>query len=360
MSQTLRPYSEEELLGRPSPSLELLGARELIEGKRVLVTGAAGSVGLPLARMLADLRPAELLLLDHHEHSLFRLKAELGSHPRVAVRLYLADVRDRRKLDSLFRSVRPEVVFHLAAYKHVPLGEENPDQTVEVNLGGIRAMIEASAEHGVTRFVYPSSDKAVDPPSVYGGTKRIAEELTLAAARRMSLGLSVARFVNIVGTRGSVIETLTGQIAAGKPLTLTDAGMTRYWITMPEATRLLVQVAAASGTGAIYMPDTGPAINLAVMARRLVELLTGGQASDYPVQFIGARPGERMHEMLLSDSEIAWPTSYPGILRVETSRVGLPTYEDLSGHVDRLLELAAAGELASLRGRLLDLAHSLQ
>ncbi len=360
MSQTLRPYSQEELLGRPSPPLALVGGRELIEGRRVLVTGAAGSVGTPLVHMLAGLQPAELQLLDHHEHTLFRLRVEMGSQTRVPLRLWLADVRDRRKLDSLFREGRPEVVFHLAAYKHVPLGEENPDQTVEVNLAGTRAMIEASAAHGVDRFVYPSSDKAVNPPSVYGSTKRVAEELTLAAARQLPVALSVTRFVNIVGTRGSVIETLTAQIAAERPITLTDPGMTRYWITMPEATRLLVQTAAAPESGVVFMPDTGPAINLAEMARRLFDLLTGGERAECPVQYIGARPGERMHEILLSENETAVPTPYAGILRVANARAYLPTYKELSEQIDRLLELAAAGELKTLRGRLLDLARSLQ
>ena len=360
MSQTLRPYSQEELLGRPSPSLELVGGRELIDGRRVLVTGAAGSVGTPLVRMLAEMGPAELQLLDHHEHTLFRLRVEMGAQSKVPLRLWLADVRDQRKLDTLFRAAKPDVVFHLAAYKHVPLGEENPDQTVEVNLAGTRAMIEASAEHGVSRFVYPSSDKAVNPPSVYGSTKRIAEELTLAAARQLSMGLSVTRFVNIVGTRGSVIETLTAQIDAGRPITLTDPGMTRYWITMPEATRLLVQTAAAPESGVVFMPETGPAINLAEMARRLFDLLTGGERAECPVQYIGARPGERMHEMLLSDNERAEPTQYPGILRIAKSRTDLPSYGELSEQIDRLLELAAANELGALRVRLLDLARSLQ
>ncbi len=340
--------------------MELIGGRELIEGRRVLVTGAAGSVGAPLVRMLAELQPAELQLLDHHEHTLFRLRVEMGSQAGVPLRLWLADIRNRRKLDALFREGRPEVVFHLAAYKHVPLGEENPDQTVEVNLAGTRAMIEASATHGVSRFVYPSSDKAVNPPSVYGSTKRVAEELTLAAARQLPMGLSVTRFVNIVGTRGSVIETLTAQIAAGRPITITDPGMTRYWITMPEATRLLVQTAAHPKSGMVFMPDTGPAINLAEMARRLFDLLTGGEKVECPVQYIGARPGERMHEILLSDNEAGEPTRYPGILRVARTRGDLPSYEELSGQIDHLLELATAGELKALRGRLLDLAHSLQ
>lgn len=360
MSRTLRPYSQEELLGRSSPPLALDGARELIEGRRVLVTGAAGSVGTPLVQMLAELRPAELLLLDHHEHTLFRLKVEMGPRLSVPFRLCLADVRDRRKLDSLFRAARPDVVFHLAAYKHVPLGEENPDQTVEVNLAGIRAMIEASAEHGVKRFVYPSSDKAVNPPSIYGSTKRIAEELTLAASRELPFELSVVRFVNIVGTRGSVIETLTAQIEAGKPITLTDPGMTRYWITMPEATRLVVQTAAAPESGVLHLPDTGPAIGLPEMAQRLFDLLTGGKGEECRIQYIGARPGERMHEILLSDTETAAPTRYPGILRVSTSRPALPAYADLSEQINGLLKLADADEMATLRGRLLDLAHSLQ
>lgn len=360
MSDEQFGFSQEQLLGRKSPPLELIGAEEWITGRRVAITGAAGSVGAPLARQVATFRPAELLLLDHHEHTLFRLRQEMGTGGAVRVRWALADVRDRRKLESLFRVARPEVVFHLAAYKHVPLGEENPDQTVEVNLAGTRNVIEAAGGSGAARVVYPSSDKAVNPPSIYGSTKKIAEALALAANPRSSTGYSVSRFVNIVGTRGSVVETFAGQIAAGKPLTLTSPEMTRYWITMPEAVRLLVQTAAARETGVLYMPDPGPPINLVEMARHLFGLLAGSDGSECPIQIVGARPGERMHEILLSETESTEPTPYPGIVRVVTSRTDLPGYEELSGQIDALLELAAAGELPALRRKVLDLAHSLQ
>lgn len=359
MNESTGRFSHEELLGRSSPPLDLVGAEEQIAGRRVVVTGAAGSVGGPLVQMLAQLRPAELLLLDHHEHSLFRLRLEVGHRLPAPTRWVLADVRDRRKLERVFRESGPEVVFHLAAYKHVPLGEENPDQTVEVNLGGTRSLIEVAAEFGAGRFIYPSSDKAVNPPSVYGGTKRVAEALTLEANGHFPMGLSAVRFVNIVGTGGSVIETLSAQIAAGKPLTLTDPGMTRYWITMAEATRLLVQAASAPRSGVVYMPDPGPPINLGEMARHLHSLLapTGGEC---PIQYIGPRQGERMHEILTSDSESARPTPYPGIVQVVSSRTDLPSYQELSRQIDSLLELATAGKLAALRGRVLDLANSLQ
>ena len=351
-------FSQEELLGRKSPPLEVIGVDEWIAGRRVAITGAAGSVGSPLARQVATFGPAELLLLDHHEHTLFRLRQEMGNVGDVRVRWALADVRDRRKLESLFQAARPEVVFHLAAYKHVPLGEENPDQTV--NLAGTRNVVVAAAGCGAARVVYPSSDKAVNPPSIYGSTKKIAEALALAANSRSSTGCSVSRFVNIVGTRGSVVETFAGQIAAGRPLTLTSPEMTRYWITMSEAVRLLVQTAAAHETGVLYMPDPGPPINLVEMARHLFGLLAASDGSECPIRIVGARPGERMHEILLSETESAEPTPYPGIVRVVTSRTDLPGYEELSGQIDALLELAAAGELAALRRRVLDLAHSLQ
>ncbi len=359
MSDTARSFSQEELLGRPSPPLELRGAEDALVGRRIAVTGAAGSVGGPLIRLLANLGPAELLLLDNHEHTLFQLRQELGPSPTVPIRWALADVRDRRKLESLFRVARPEVVFHLAAYKHVPLGEENPDQTVEVNLAGTRAVIETATEFGVRRFVYPSSDKAVDPPSVYGGTKRIAEALTLAADRDLAPAFSVTRFVNIVGTRGSVIEVLSAQIAGGRPLTLTDPGMTRYWITMSEATRLLAQTASAAESGKVFMAELGSPINLAEMARHLFQMLAPEQG-ECRLQFIGPRPGERMHEILLSGNETTLPLPYPGMVQVVTSRANLPSYEMLSRRIDALLELAHAGDLDRLRGQVLDLAHSLQ
>lgn len=353
-------FSQAELLGRPSPPLDLVGAHELIGGRRVLVTGAAGSVGAPLACLLSTLAPAELQLLDHHEGSLFKLRQELGDRLGVPIRWHLGDVRHRRKLETIFRETRPELVFHLAAYKHVPLGEENPDQTAEVNLGGTRALIEMSAEHGVRRFVYPSSDKAVHPPSVYGSTKRLCEELVIAADAAFAPGYSVSRFVNIIGTRGSVIETLSAQISAGQPLTLTDAGMTRYWITMAEAIRLLVQTASAPRSGVVFMPDTGPAINLAEMARHLCKLLRPASAGECEIRLIGARPGERMHEVLLSNTESASPSGYPGILQVTTSRSARLAYADLSGRIDELLELAEAGKPEALRASLLELANSLQ
>lgn len=348
----------EELLGRASAPLEMTDVEELISGRRVLVTGAAGSVGTPLAREIASMRPASLVLLDHHEHTLFRLRFEFEQCPETKVRLCLADIRDRKKLESVFAAEKPDVVFHLAAYKHVPLGEENPDQTVEVNLAGTRALIETAAASGVSRFVYPSSDKAVNPPSVYGCTKKLAEELSLAADGEFEMGVSVVRFVNIVGTRGSVIETLTAQVAAGHPITLTDAGMTRYWITMPEAMRLLLQTGAAARSGIMHLPETGQAINLAEMAHRLCFLLSGQH--DYPVRFIGARPGERMHEILMSGTETGVDSGYPGIIRVETSRTERPAYRILSEEIDRLLSLADAGNLVGLRGRLMDVATSLQ
>ncbi len=359
MNDDLSRFSQAELLGRPSPPLDLVGTEKWIAGRRVAVTGAAGSVGGPLVQLLARLHPAELLMLDNHEHTLFRLRQEIGPGLDVPAKWVLADIRDRRKLERAFRDYRPEIVFHLAAYKHVPLGEENPDQTVEVNLAGTRALIEVSAEMGVERFIYPSSDKAVNPPSIYGSTKRIAERLTQGAERYFPMGLSIVRFVNIVGTRGSVIETLSSQITAGKPLTLTDPGMTRYWITMPEATRLLVQAAAAPSSGVVFMPDTGPAINLPEMAHHLYQLLapTPGEC---PIKYIGARPGERMHEILLSEYEMAEPTPYPGIVQVVSSRTELPSYQEMSDQIDGLLEMASAGRLDILRGRLLDLANSLQ
>jgi FlaA1/EpsC-like NDP-sugar epimerase len=359
LSNSLSNIPQEQLLGRPSAPLGLLRS-EQITGRRIAVTGAAGSVGGPLVRMLAELEPAELLLLDNHEHTLFRLKLELGKEMKVPTRWALADIRDRRKLELLFRASRPEILFHLAAYKHVPLGEENPDQTVEVNLAGTRALIEAAAEVGTSRFIYPSSDKAVKPPSVYGGTKRIAEALALAANDQFDMEVSISRFVNIVGTRGSVIETFHGQIAEGKPLTLTDPGMTRYWITMPEATRLLAQTACHPEAGVILMPDPGPAINLSAMARHLYAMLAPYPDVECPIQFIGPRPGERMHEILLADSEAARPTPYPGIVQVISSLPERPDYQQVSRSIDALLEMATAGDTTTLKGHVLDLAHSLQ
>lgn len=345
-----RPPPAELLLGRP----ELCGdvdqaTRALVAGKRVLITGAAGSVGWPLAETLARAEPAQLVLLDHHEYSLFSLERALGAE--AAASFELVDIRDRPRLERVLERHRPEVVLHLAAAKHVPYGERFPEAAVAANVLATADLLDLASAADVRTLVYPSSDKSVDPPSLYGATKRLGEALVQARAQ------FVVRFVNIIGTRGSVIETFTHQVLADRPLTVTDARMTRYWISMDEAVWSLV-AGASGGPGEVVMPDCGPAVPLLDTAERLATWYRPDRAP-YPVAWTGIRPGERLHEVLLSSNETFAADPRPGLRRVQTQRdpnrlVNLPSL------LTELRTLVEAGDRPRLREVCLQAARELQ
>jgi O-antigen biosynthesis protein WbqV len=303
------------LLGRPERSLDLAGAADVLRGRRILVTGAGGSVGVPLVERLLAYGPERLVLLDSHEDSLYRLQRRLReAAPPPA--LLLGDVRNPAKVAALFRDYRPDVVFHLAAYKHVHFGEGQPDEPIAVNVLGTRALVDASLEHDVAVFVYTSSDKAVDPSGAYGATKRLAELVVHEAGRRAGGRYVVVRFVNVLGTRGSVIETFLEQLAASQPLTITDAAMTRYWMSMREAVELLLAAAVRGSRGATLLLDPGPPVSVLDMAARL-RALVGATPTPSDAVYFGARPGERLAEELASPTERLATGPTAGLLTVE-------------------------------------------
>jgi FlaA1/EpsC-like NDP-sugar epimerase len=302
------------LLGRPERALDLAGAAEALRGRRILVTGAGGSVGVPLVERLLGYGPTQLVLLDSHEDSLYRLHRRLhGASPRPV--LLLGDVRNPAKVAALFRDHQPQVVFHLAAYKHVHFGESQPDEPIAVNVLGTQALVDAAVEHAVEVFVYTSSDKAVSPSGAYGATKRLAELLVREGGRRARGRFVVVRFVNVLGTRGSVVEMFLEQLAAGQPLTLTDPAMTRYWMSMREAVELLLAAAARGPAGATLLLDAGAAVSVLALAERL-RILVGAAGTAEPV-YLGSRPGERLAEELASARERLVPGPTPGLLAVE-------------------------------------------
>jgi FlaA1/EpsC-like NDP-sugar epimerase len=347
------------LLGRPELTIDLEAAGRELGGRRVLVTGAGGSVGSHLAELLVGLEPDLVTLLDHHDHALFALKRRLDlvAHKNVW-RLALTDLRDRDKLARVLDESRPEVIFHLAAYKHVPFGEEFPLETFGVNVRATASLLELATERNVERFVYPSSDKAVNPPSLYGATKRLSETLVLKTAQDQNARYTVVRYVNILGTRGSVIETFAEQIAAGQPLTITDASMTRYWISMPEATWLLVQAAALGAPGSILMLDAREEIPVVAIARR-IEALLAKDTEERPLRITGSRPGERLREVLLSDHETFAPGPCAGLLEVVNRRRDR-NLAALSDHLDRLMRLADGVDGEKLKAAAMESARALQ
>lgn len=353
---TSTPPPAPRLLGRAEFAQDLAEAAEIVRGRRVLVTGAAGSIGSPLSRLLARAAPRSLVLLDHHEHSLFSLERALRGAPE-GVSFELADVRDQRRLERVFERYTPEVVVHLAAAKHVPYGERFPEGAVATNVLSTHALLKLAERVNCELFVYPSSDKSVQPPSVYGATKRLAEALVqrLAGERRWA----VVRYVNIIGTRGSVIETFTQQILADAPLSITDERMTRYWISMDEALWTLLLSTRCAGAGQVVMPECGAAVPILETARQLAGWYRPDEVP-YPIVCTGIRPGERLHEVLLSPNEsLSAEQIAPGVRGVKTSRpaTALANVDDV---VDALERLVSDGDRDALARTCLQAAMALQ
>jgi FlaA1/EpsC-like NDP-sugar epimerase len=345
------------LLGRPEFVGDLPGAAEFVRDRRVLLTGAAGSVGWPVAQALIAACPASLVLVDHHEHSLFSLERALGA-ARQGLVYELVDVRDAQRLRRVFDTQRPEIVVHLAAAKHVPYGERFPEHAVSANILATHDLLELCAAADVEIFVYPSSDKSVNPPSVYGATKRIVEALIQLQVRGCARRWAIVRYVNIIGTRGSVVETFTQQVQADRALSVTDERMTRYWISMDEAVWCVLRTGACAAPGEIVMPACGEPVPLLETARRLAGWYRPERVP-YPIACTGIRPGERLNEVLLSSNESFVEGPAPGLRSVRTTR-DPARLSELPRIVDDLRRGVELGDRDGLKQLCLAAAEALQ
>jgi O-antigen biosynthesis protein WbqV len=345
----LRPVDVEDLLGRPQKVLDREAMRRLVGGRRVLVTGAGGTIGAELARQVAELGPAALTLYDNGEFNLYQIDLELGERwPALARRAVLGDVRAPLRLDQVFGEARPELVFHAAALKHVPLAEANPSEAALTNVAGTRAVADACLKHGVRAMVLISTDKAVNPTSVMGATKRIAEmvaqALSVAEARRGGATHFVTvRFGNVLGSTGSVVPLFQRQLARGGPLTVTHPEVTRYFMTTREAVELILQAAAQpdlrdAEEGKIFVLDMGEPVRIQDLARQMIRLAGLRPDIDVAVAFTGLRPGEKLHEELLHAQERLVPTRQEGIL------LAAPRLVDRGELYGLIEQLAAAAE----------------
>jgi FlaA1/EpsC-like NDP-sugar epimerase len=351
------------LLGRPELPLDWSAAKRELAGARILVTGAGGSVGSRLAETLLELGPSHLTLLDHHDHALFSLRRSLEALTRDRAglptwSLALADIRERARMQRVLRETRPTVVFHMAAYKHVPFGEEFPEETFGVNVLATDQLLGLAVEHGVERLVYPSSDKAVHPPSLYGATKRLSETLVGKAAHDLRRRFVAIRYVNILGTHGSAIETFASQVTAGEALTITDPAMTRYWASMPEAIWLAVQAAAIGAPGSTLMLDVTNEVSIVTIARRVERLVAPGKP-ELPLRVTGLRPGERLREELLSEHESFRPGPCAGLLDVANQRRSL-NLDGIGDFLAHLRQLAESGDGDELKAAIMTAARALQ
>jgi FlaA1/EpsC-like NDP-sugar epimerase/lipopolysaccharide/colanic/teichoic acid biosynthesis glycosyltransferase len=311
---TLAPIQMTDVLGRPVIELEGTSAEEFLRDKRVLVTGAAGSIGSELARQVAKLQPSQLLALDTNESGLFDLEHELQRiAPGTLCTPIVASITNRHRMGEIFARFRPEIVFHAAAYKHVPLMEEYPQEAIFSNSVGTYHLAKLCAAHRVERFVLVSTDKAVRPSSVMGASKRLAEIGVRAVGKSTGLSVCAVRFGNVLGSRGSVIPTFERQIAAGGPVTVTDERMKRYFMTIPEAAGLIIQAGAFGDQSVIYMLDMGEEVAIRDLAERLIRLHGFEPGKDIQIAYTGLRPGEKLREELSLDFEQARETDHQKI-----------------------------------------------
>ncbi|HEY4133789.1 MAG TPA: nucleoside-diphosphate sugar epimerase/dehydratase [Alphaproteobacteria bacterium] len=344
-SVEVRPIAIEDLLGRPQTVLDRSRMASLIAGKRVLVTGAGGSIGGELARQIASYGPARLALLDHSEYALYSIDLEIGERaPDLPRATLLADVRDKERIRAIIAEENPDLVFHAAALKHVPMVELHPTEGVLTNVVGTRNVAEACAAAKVSAMVLISTDKAVNPSSVMGTTKRLAEcTLQTIGAANPQTSYVVVRFGNVLGSTGSVVPLFQRQLAAGGPLTVTHPDVTRYFMTVREAVELVLE-ASILGTettdGArnehIYVLDMGEPVKIADLARQMIRLAGLRPDQDVKVAFTGLRPGEKLYEELFHDAEALAPTRYTGVQIAHPRRVDGPTL------IDGVTELEAA------------------
>lgn len=304
----------EDLLGRHEVVTDLAAVRSALEGRRVLVTGAGGSIGSEICRQVSGFNPDILVMLDHDETHLH----DVGQLADCKSEQVLADIAHRDAVFEVFSRWQPEVVFHAAAHKHVPILETHVVEAVRTNVLGTKNVLEAAAELHAEHFVFISTDKAVTPASVMGATKRVGEQLLLAFAPEGKQYCAV-RFGNVLGSRGSVIPTFSRQIATGGPVTVTDPHMTRFFMSVEEAVQLVLQSAVLADRGDVYMLEMGEPVSILDMAKRMIRLSGLHPGTDIPIRIIGPRVGERLHEQLHSPSERLVATEHPSVLRLERS-----------------------------------------
>ncbi len=323
-----------------------------VQGKVVLITGAGGSIGSELARQIAAASPARLVLLGHGENSIFDAETQLRrTFPAVRISTIVADIRDKARLARVFDQVRPAIVFHAAAHKHVPLMEQNPEEAVTNNIVGTRHVVDEALRAGTERLVLISTDKAVAPNSIMGASKRVAEAIVRRAAQRSGRAFVAVRFGNVLGSRGSVVNTFKQQIEQGGPITVTDSKMTRFFMTIPEAVHLVLQASGNGTGGELFVLDMGDPVRIVDLARDLIKL-SGLEEEDIPIVFTGVRPGEKLREALFDPGMETRPTAHPEVLEVVGADAA--TGRDLDGIVSRLEEAARAGDRVSIDALLVE------
>jgi FlaA1/EpsC-like NDP-sugar epimerase len=349
-----RDVQVEDLLGREPVELDIKSISEKLSGKTILVTGAGGSIGSEICRQVSKFKPKKLLLLGHGENSIYTIDMELRNKHRdeFIIVPVIADIQDRERIFEVMEMHEPDVVYHAAAHKHVPLMEYNPKEAVKNNVIGTKNVAEAADTFGVGTFVLVSSDKAVNPTNVMGSTKRIAEMVIQTLDKNSQTNFVAVRFGNVLGSRGSVIPLFKKQIQAGGPVTVTHPDMTRYFMTIPEASRLVMQAGTLARGGEIFVLDMGEPVKIVDLAKNLIKL-SGYTIEEIGIKYAGIRPGEKMYEELLGENEVHGKAIFPKIF------IGKTVEFDYT-RVTNLVENHGKFEQSYLSQYVLDLANKME
>jgi FlaA1/EpsC-like NDP-sugar epimerase len=346
----IRPVAIEDLLRRDQVTLDEDGIHRVVRDRTVLVTGAGGSIGSELCRQICRFSPKELVLVEHGENNLFYIERELRErHPEVALHVCVADIRDQTRMVGIFAEKRPHVVFHAAAHKHVPMMEVNPGEAIKNNVLGTKLLAEMSDAHGVSEFVMISTDKAVNPTSVMGASKRAAEIVIQALSQKSKTRFVGVRFGNVLGSAGSVVPIFQEQIARGGPVTVTHPEMKRYFMTIPEACQLVLEAAAMGKGGEIFVLDMGEPVKILDLARDVIALSGLREGEDIEIQFTGIRPGEKLSEELSLREEGAHRTQHP---KVFIGRIKSHAWIDVVDLVAKLELVSDGGDGRQIRAAL--------
>ncbi|MBF0119165.1 MAG: polysaccharide biosynthesis protein [Desulfobacterales bacterium] len=349
--QTVREVNFEDLLGREEINLDKEQISEYLQNKRILVTGGGGSIGKELVRQICQFSPSRIAFLEMSELNLFQIEMEIRQKfgKDIKVNSFLSDIRRREDLKRIFDIFQPDVVFHAAAYKHVPLQEINPWETILNNVMGTRNVVEIAKESGVKKFVLVSTDKAVRPTNVMGATKRIAELFVECINEHNENQFMAVRFGNVVGSSGSAIPLFRKQIANGGPVTVTHPEMTRYFMSISEAAQLILQAGSMGNGGEIFILDMGRSVKIVDMARDLIKLSGFEPDVDIKIEFVGLRPGEKLYEELITEGEGIIETSHKKIMVLKGK---VCEYEMLNKNINELIEIAYTYDSLAIKKKL--------
>jgi FlaA1/EpsC-like NDP-sugar epimerase len=359
--QQIQDLKIEDLLQRKPIRIDTTRISEDLQGKRVLITGAAGSIGSEIVQQVLSYKPAMVILCDQAESPLHEIKLEVEEKfPHVATKIFIGDIRNYRRMRKLFVDCLPEIVFHAAAYKHVPMMEENPSEAVLVNVLGTKNMADLSVEFGTGKFVMVSTDKAVNPSNIMGTTKRIAE-IYIQSLKNSPLnnkdGILKTRFVttrfgNVLGSNGSVIPRFRAQIQKGGPITVTHPDITRYFMTIPEAVHLVLEAGAMGTGGEIFIFDMGEPVKITDLALKMIKLAGLQPEKDIKIVYTGLRPGEKLYEELLNVGEHTMPTHHP---KIKIAKVITYPYQDVVGSIEDLLDINESEDDVALVNKMKDI-----